>query len=154
MIKRRKLDVDGDLIRQLADLLEETGLSEIEVRAGQQQVRVARHSHVNGSVAPLAAVPAPAETVPVVAETSAEPDASHPGAVCAPMVGTAYLAPEPGAAPYVSLGDQVAEGDTMFVIEAMKTLNPVRAPRAGKVGQILIQNAMPVEYGQVLALLE
>ena len=146
-----KLAVDDALLRRLAALLEQTGLSEIEIRRGRQQVRVARHVAANG-VAP-AVVAAPAIAAPV-AEEPAEIDESHPGAVCSPMVGTVYLAPEPGADPFITVGANLREGDTMFVIEAMKTMNPVRAPRAGKVARVLVENAAPVEYGEVLALLE
>ena len=146
-----KLDVDDALIRRLAALLEQTGLSEIEIRRGRQQVRVARHVAANGVAPP--AVAAPAIAAPV-AEEPAEIDESHPGAVCSPMVGTVYLAPEPGADPFITVGANLREGDTMFVIEAMKTMNPVRAPRAGKVARVLVENAAPVEYGEVLALLE
>lgn len=146
-----KLDVDDALIRRLAALLEQTGLSEIEIRRGRQQVRVARHVAANG-VAPPAVAP-PAVAAPVT-EEPAEIDESHPGAVCSPMVGTVYLAPEPGADPFITVGANLREGDTMFIIEAMKTMNPVRAPRAGKVARILVENAAPVEYGEVLALLE
>lgn len=146
-----KLDVDDALIRRLAALLEQTGLSEIEIRRGRQQVRVARHGATNGVAPP--AVAAPAVAAPVT-EEPAELDESHPGAVCSPMVGTVYLAAEPGTDPFITVGANLREGDTMFIIEAMKTMNPVRAPRAGKVARILVENAAPVEYGEVLALLE
>lgn len=146
-----KLDVDDALIRRLAALLEQTGLSEIEIRRGRQQVRVARHVAANGVAPP--AVAAPAVAAPVT-EEPAEIDESHPGAVCSPMVGTVYLAPEPGTDPFITVGANLREGDTMFIIEAMKTMNPVRAPRAGKVARVLVKNAAPVEYGEVLALLE
>lgn len=146
-----KLDVDDALIRRLAALLEQTGLSEIEIRRGRQQVRVARNSlgASNGATPPAA----PAVAAPVVEEPT-EIDESHPGAVCSPMVGTVYLAAEPGTDPFITVGANLREGDTMFIIEAMKTMNPVRAPRAGKVVRILVENAAPVEYGEVLALLE
>jgi len=149
-----KLTVDDDLIRRLARLLEETGLSEIEIGEGQQHVRVAR---ADGGGA-LGAVPLPADTVAALPEDSqpaaTEVDASHPGAVVSPMVGTLYLAPEPGAPPFAALGSTIREGDTMFIIEAMKTMNPVRAPRDGKVTRVLVSNETPVEYGEVLALVE
>ncbi len=148
-----KLNVDDALIRHLAALLEQTGLSEIEIRRGRQQVRVARHGAANGATPPAVAAPAPAIAAPVT-EEPAEIDESHPGAVCSPMVGTVYLAPEPGTDPFITVGANLREGDTMFIIEAMKTMNPVRAPRAGKVARILVENAAPVEYGEVLALLE
>ncbi len=142
-----KFDVDTDLIRSLAQLLEETGLSEIELGDGDRRVRVAR----NGVRPPAAAEgnpAAPAESPPAAV------DASHPGAVTSPVVGTVYTAPEPGAPPFVKLGDTVSEGQTLFVIEAMKVLNPIRAPRGGSVKEILAKNGEPVEYGEVLLILE
>ncbi len=151
----RKISVDDNLIRQLAELLEETGLSEIEIGEGEQHLRVVR-----AGAAPALAAVAPPSTglVPVPgdgpvngAETS---DANHPGAVTAPMVGTIYVAPEPGAAPFVAQGASVQEGDTLFIIEAMKTMNPVRAPRSGTVNRVLVENETPVEYGEVLAVIE
>ncbi len=146
-----KLDVDDALIRHLAALLEQTGLSEIEIRRGRQHIRVARNGHGAGHDATPPA--APAVAAPVTQEP-VEIDESYPGAVCSPMVGTVYLAPEPGMDPFITVGANLREGDTMFIIEAMKTMNPVRAPRAGKVARILVDNASPVEYGEVLALLE
>ncbi len=142
-----KFNVDTDLIRSLAQLLEETGLSEIELGDGDRRVRVARDG-----VRP----PAAAEGNPVAAAESppAAVDASHPGAVTSPVVGTVYTAPEPGAPPFVKLGDTVSEGQTLFVIEAMKVLNPIRAPRGGSVKEILAKNGEPVEYGEVLLILE
>ncbi len=142
-----KFNVDTDLIRSLAQLLEETGLSEIELGDGDRRVRVAR----NGARPPAAAEgnpAAPAESPPAAV------DASHPGAVTSPVVGTVYTAPEPGAPPFVKLGDTVSEGQTLFVIEAMKVLNPIRAPRGGSVKEILAKNGEPVEYGEVLLILE
>lgn len=147
-----KLDIDDALIRRLAALLDETGLSEIEIGQGSRHLRVARNSH-DPNPAPAESAPPPAETAPVAADEG-EIDASHPGAVSAPMVGTVYLAPEPDAPPFVSPGEEVREGDAMFVIEAMKTMNLVHAPRDGRVARILVANATPVEYGEVLALLE
>lgn len=149
-----KLIVDDDLIRRLAELLEETGLSEIEIGEGAQHLRVAR----SGPAAIAATVPAAVATVPIQADSAVgpvepPPDANHPGAVVCPMVGTIYLAPEPGSPPFVTEGGSVAEGDTLFIIEAMKTMNPVRAPRAGTVSQILVSNEMPVEFGEILAIL-
>ena len=141
-------DVDSDLIRRLAELLDETGLSEIEVGEGEHRVRVVRAVAV--AAAP-AANPAPAAAD---APATADADAAHPGAVTSPMVGTVYTAPEPGAPPYVKVGDTVSEGQPLFVIEAMKVMNPIRAPRAGRVTRILVQNRDPVEYGDVLLILE
>lgn len=152
-----KLTVDDDLIRRLAELLDETGLNEIEVGEGEHHVRVAR----GGGSQPVYAAPALAQTVPsgpdaaaAPAGSSGEVDAAHPGAVTSPMVGTLYVAPEPGAPPFVVPGGSVRQGDTLFLIEAMKTMNPVRAHRDGKVVRIVVPNECPVEYGEVLALIE
>ena len=138
---------DFDLIRELAALLEETGLTEIEIGEGARRVRVAR------SPAPAAAprlAPVPREP-----EEGAGPaDASHPGAVTSPMVGVVYVAPEPGAKPFISVGDEVRKGETLFVVEAMKTINPIRAPRPGRVARIIAENGAPVEYGEILLILE
>jgi len=146
-----KLSVDDDLIRRLATLLEETGLSEIEVSEGKQHVRVAR---APVAVAAPAAMPAPGPVEAATGVQNGQIDATHPGAVTSPMVGTLFVAPEPGAPPFVTPGSIVRTGDTLFIIEAMKTMNPVRAPRDGKVARILIANETPVEYGEVLAVLE
>ena len=144
-------DVDYDLIRRLAELLDETGLSEIEVGEGEHRVRVVR---AVAGAAPAAANPAPATADAPATQATADADAAHPGAVTSPMVGTVYTAPEPGAAPYVKVGDTVSEGQPLFVIEAMKVMNPIRAPRAGTVTRVLVQNRDPVEYGDVLLILE
>jgi acetyl-CoA carboxylase biotin carboxyl carrier protein len=152
----RTSPVDEDLIRHLAKLLEDTGLTELEYDTGKVRVRVSRGGGAQMVVsAPLMAAasgsPAPAAVLPV---TTAETSASHPGAVTAPMVGTVYSAPEPGAAPFIKVGDRVNEGQVLFIIEAMKTMNPIRAMRAGTVTQIFAANAQPVEYGEVLLILE
>ena len=147
-----KFDVDTDLIKKLAGLLEETGLSEIELGDGERRVRVARGGVV--VAAPPAQQAAAAEPTPEVEETAPPIDASHPGAVTAPMVGTLYTAPEPGAPMFVNVGDTVSDGQTLFIIEAMKVMNPIRAPRAGTVSQVLVSNGDPVEFGEVLLILE
>ena len=150
--------LDEETIRRLAALLEETGLSEIEIGEDSRRVRVARTL----AAPPPPAAPAPAPAAEAVAAPGAEDagaadggeaaiDASHPGAVVSPMVGTLYVAPGPGERPFVVEGGTVAEGETMFIIEAMKTMNPVRAPRGGTVARILAANGAPVEYGQALA---
>ena len=143
-----KLKIDTDLVRELAALLDETGLDEIEWAQDGQRVRVSRAGGVSvaPSSAPTAPPPPAAEAEPAAADLA--------GAVRSPMVGTIYVAPEPGAAPFVTVGDQVSEGQTLFSIEAMKTMNPVPAPRAGKVAQILIGDGAPVEYGEVLLTFE
>lgn len=149
---------DEALIRRLAALLEETGLDEIEIGEGERHVRVARRK------APAVSAPAPALAVAAAPAATAVDagaaagagavDADHPGAVASPMVGTLYVASGPGEAPFVVEGGMIAEGEIMFIIEAMKTMNPVRAPRGGTVARILVGNASPVEYGEVLALIE
>ena len=143
--------LDEELIRRLAALLEETGLDEIEIAAAGGHVRVARRAPA--APAPIAPA-APAARAESPAEAERPPDATHPGAVVSPMVGTLFVAPRPGDPPFVSEGAAVAEGDTMFIVEAMKTMNPVRAPRAGTVARVLAANASPVEYGELLAVIE
>lgn len=133
---------DADLIRALARLLDETGLSEIEYAVGRHRLRVAR-----GSAAATVSV-----SPPTVAR-EAPPD-GRPGAVTAPLVGTAYLAPQPGEAPFVRVGDSVLAGQTLLIIEAMKVMNEIRAPHAGRVVEILVADAEPVEYGAQLLVLE
>ena len=133
---------DVDLIRKLADLLRETGLAEIECEDQGRRIRVSRAV----AAAPVAAAPSP-ETAP--------PEAAPAGlTISSPMVGTVYLSPEPGAAPFVAEGAAVSEGQTIMLIEAMKTYNPVRAPRDGTVARILVGDATPVEFGEELMILE
>jgi acetyl-CoA carboxylase biotin carboxyl carrier protein len=151
-----KLEIDEALVRKLALLLEETGLTELEFEAGQQRIRVTRGtsvlttSLVNSTPAPVqaSAVSAPASA------SSAMPEAPPHNAVLSPMVGTAYVAPEPGSAPFVSVGGKVAKGDTLLIIEAMKVMNPLHAQRAGTVVQIFVTDGMPVEFGQPLMVIE
>lgn len=152
----RSLKPDATLIRDLAELLDETGLTEIEISAGDQHVRVARHSGggtVMAAAPASAAAPAPAKADGSDSQRAGEAAAGHPGAVASPMVGTVYVASEPGAPPFVTVGASVEAGDTLFIIEAMKTMNPVRAPRGGRVAEILIEDAQPVEYGETLAVI-
>jgi len=140
--------IESELVRTLAALLDETGLSEIEYAIGERRIRVARNG---GGVAMIAAPAIPAAAGPApVALVAVEPA----GAIKSPMVGTAYLGPQPGAAPFVAVGDTVREGQTLFIIEAMKVMNQIPAPRAGRVAQILVVDATPVEFGQILAVLE
>ncbi|MSO76744.1 MAG: acetyl-CoA carboxylase biotin carboxyl carrier protein [Alphaproteobacteria bacterium] len=136
--------VDADLIRRLAALLEETGLGEIEYEAGGHRVRVARRA-----MAPMATTLAP--TLDAGATTV---ERNHPGAVTAPMVGTVYLGPEPGAPPFLQVGDKVLKGQTLLIIEAMKVMNQIQAPRAGTLRRVLVENGAPVEYGEALAIVE
>ncbi len=142
-------------IKELADLLTETDLSEIEIESGDLRIRVARQGVAVNAVVPAAApaaAPAPAaEEAPAPAAT---PIAEHPGAVKSPMVGTAYLSPEPSAAPFVKVGDTVSAGQTLLIVEAMKTMNPIAAPASGKVTQIIINNEQPVEFDEVLMIIE
>lgn len=147
------MQVDVKLVRQLAELLNDTSMTEIEVETEECKIRVARTvqaAAVNYAPAPVAA-PAPAAAAP--AAPAAAP-ADHPGAVKSPMVGTAYLAASPEAAPFVNVGDSVKEGDTLIIIEAMKVMNPIVAPRGGKVTHLLVANGQPVEFDQPLAVIE
>ena len=154
------MTVDAELVRQLAELLGETGLSEIEVEDGERKIRVARQLQAAAvSVAAPVSSPAPA---PQAAAASAEPAAgavaadlkSHPGAVKSPMVGTVYLAPEPDKPNFVGEGDQVNAGDTLLIVEAMKVMNPITAPRAGTIRKLCVENEQPVEFDEVLAIIE
>lgn len=147
-----KLTIDPDLIRRLAELLKETGLGEIEYAEGERRVRVAMPSAapVATAVAPVVAAPG-AAPAPAAA---AAPGGAPAGAVTSPMVGTAYLAPEPNAPPFVKPGDKVREGQTVLIIEAMKVMNPIRAPRGGTVTRVLVVNGAPVEYGEPLLVIE
>ncbi len=147
---KSKITVDQDLIRQLAKLLEETGLSEIEIEQDDNRIRVGRGSRAVAAAAPSPAAPAPASAA---APAAADP-ARHPGAVTSPMVGTAYLAPAPGARPFVEVGSQVKAGDTLLIVEAMKTMNQIPATRSGKVTQILVEDGQPVEFGEPLVIIE
>ena len=147
---------DAAAVRALADILVDTGLTEIEVEHKDGRIRVARAhapSAVVHSVAPSApaAIAAPVALAPAAAPVA---DANHPGAVTSPMVGVAYLAPEPGASPYVTLGQTVVAGQTLLLIEAMKTYNQIKAPKAGIVSRILVAGGQPVEFGQPLLILE
>jgi acetyl-CoA carboxylase biotin carboxyl carrier protein len=142
-----KFDVDDALVRKLAALLNETGLTEIEYETGEQRIRVTR----GGAATTLAVGPtAPAAVGPAVPAAAPPSEGPPPGAVMSPMVGTAYAASEPGAAPFVKIGDKVAKGQTLLIIEAMKVMNPIPAPHGGTVQQILFADGRPVEYGEVL----
>ncbi len=146
--------IEADLVRQLAELLNQNDLTEIEVEDGDRKIVVKRNVMVAAAPAP-----APAPAPPVAAAAPAAPaaevaPASHPGTVKSPMVGTVFLAGEPGARPFVSPGAKVKEGDTLLIIEAMKVMNPITAPRAGTVTQVLVVDAQPVEYDQPLVILE
>lgn len=146
---------ESQLIRELADLLNETGLSEIEIEKSGLRVRVARQINVtSGIVAPAASAavaPPPAALDPT---TGAEDASKHPGAIKSPMVGTAYRSAEPGAPPFIEVGARVGQGDTLLIIEAMKTMNQIPAPKAGTVAAILFENGQPVEFGEPLVIIE
>ena len=145
--------IDHDLIRELTKLLEETGLTEIEIEQDGQRVRVARNAV---AAVPVASVRASAAPQQVVTESVSAPLdlAKHPGVVTSPMVGTAYVAAEPGAKPFVEVGSKVKAGDTLLIVEAMKTMNQIPAPRAGTVIQILFEDGQPVEFGEPLVIIE
>jgi acetyl-CoA carboxylase biotin carboxyl carrier protein len=144
-------NAEQQMIRELADLLNETGLSEIEIEKSGLKIRVARTVSIQSAVA---AAPAPvAAAAAAKAAIPADPS-KHPGAVKSPMVGTAYRSAEPGAPPFVEVGARVSQGDTLLIIEAMKTMNQIPAPHAGKVTMILIENGQPVEFGEPLVIIE
>ncbi len=152
--RKSGMNIDTALVRELAELLNETGLTEIEVEDDDRKIRVSRGAvAVAGPVhaaapAPVAAALAPSTAAPTAPEAAAGPDTSN--AVKSPMVGTCYLTPEPGAAPFIEVGKPVKEGDTLLIVEAMKVMNPIIAPRAGTVTAILVDNAQPVEFDQPL----
>lgn len=146
---------DSALVRELALLLDETSLTEIEIERAGLRLRVARNIGVAATM-PVAAAPA---AVPMAASAAAPAPAAvdlskHPGAVISPMVGTAYWAPEPGAKPFIDVGTKVSVGQTLLIIEAMKTMNQIPSPRAGTVTQILVEDGQPVEYGEPLVIIE
>ncbi|MDZ4777798.1 MAG: acetyl-CoA carboxylase biotin carboxyl carrier protein [Alphaproteobacteria bacterium] len=156
--KKSSSGVDADLVRELAKVLSDEGLTEIEVEHGELRLRLART--VNVTAAPVAYAPAPVAAAPAAAPLAAAAPAAAKDhrddkrAVTSPMVGTAYLSPEPGANVFIKVGDTVAEGQTLLIVEAMKTFNPIVAPRGGKIVEIIVGDSQPVEYGQPLLLLE
>jgi len=163
--KKSNSPIDMDTIRQLAELLRETELTEIELNLDDFHLRLARELPAQQVVAQVPAAAAPAqppaapaaETAPAPetkAESAAQDAANHPGVVRAPMVGTAYRAPAPGAEPFVEVGQEVKEGQTLLIIEAMKTMNQIPAPRAGVVKAILVEDGQPVEYDEPLLIIE
>ena len=149
-----RLLVDADAIRALAEILTDTGLTEIEIAEKDNRIRVVR------AAAPVAhAVPAPAPVAAPVAVATPAPapvtdPSKHPGAVTSPMVGVAYLAPDPSSPPFVTEGQQVSAGQTLLLIEAMKTFNQIKAPRAGTLSKVLVQSGDPVEFGEALVIIE
>jgi acetyl-CoA carboxylase biotin carboxyl carrier protein len=140
--------VDAGAIRELAELLKETGLTEIEIEHNGARLRVSKQA--GGMTMTAAPAPAPAAAQ---AAAPAKPAGPNPGAVPSPLVGTVYSAPEPGAKPFISVGQTVKEGDTLFIVEAMKTMNPITAPKGGTVAEICVQDAQPVEFGQTLCII-
>ena len=148
-----KPELDRELIHELAKLIDETGLTEIEIERGGVRVRVARGRETSHVIAARAsAQPSP---VSAASPAAAAPDlVNHPGLVTSPMVGTAYLGPEPGAMPFVDIGSKVVAGDTLLIVEAMKTMNQIPAPRSGTVTVILVGDAQPVEFGEPLMIIE
>lgn len=154
--KAENMAIDGKLVRELAELLAETGLSEIEVEDGERKIRVARQLTAAPATQVAVAAPAPV-AAPAAAAAPAAPAAApaedHANAVKSPMVGTCYLAAEPGAANFVAVGQSVKAGETLLIIEAMKVMNPITAPAAGVVKAILVENAQPVEFDQPLVVI-
>ena len=145
------------LVKELADILDASGLAEIEYETEAVSIRLSRVTGAMPVTAttppPVAAPAAPVAAAPVAEAHSANP-ASHPGAVTSPMVGTVYTSPEPDAPAFISEGDTVKAGQTLFIVEAMKVMNPITAPKAGKISNILVQNAQPVEFGEALVIVE
>ncbi|MBX3595508.1 acetyl-CoA carboxylase biotin carboxyl carrier protein [Sphingomonas sp.] len=156
---KKGMHVDIELVRQLATVLDDTNLTEIEVEDGDRKVRVARK--VSAAPAPVAyaappamAAPAPAAAPAAMPSDPASITPSHENAVKSPMVGTAYLAAEPGAKPFSAVGQQVKAGDTLLIVEAMKVMNPIAAPHGGTIKAILVENGQPVEFDQPLIVVE
>lgn len=150
----KKIQVDPSLVRNLAELLNETGLTEIEVQNGAQRVRVSRGATAIAAPAMAAAPAAPAAPRAAAVEASEVNFNNHPGAVTSPMVGTAYRSPEPGARVFVDVGDTVKVGQTLLIVEAMKTMNAIPATKSGKVTHVLVEDGQPVEFGQPLVIVE
>ena len=153
------MKIDADAIRQLSKLLEETGLTEIEVADGEKMIRVNKGGPVGHAVhhaAPVSQIMPSDPTIPQAANTStpAVIAENHPGAVKSPMVGTAYLQADPNSPPFISKGATVKPGDTLLIIEAMKVMNPIKATKGGVVKDIIVENASPVEFGEVLVIIE
>jgi len=151
MANSKDLTVDGELVRALAALLQETGLTEIEYAVGERRIRVVRGAPAAVTVAmPVPSAPAVAAAAPAAPALAGD----LPGAIKAPMVGTVYLSPQPETPPFIKVGDTVREGQPLLIIEAMKVMNQIPAPRAGRVTQILVADGTPVEFGQPLLVLE
>jgi acetyl-CoA carboxylase biotin carboxyl carrier protein len=155
MASSKKTSIDQDLIRDLAALLKETDLTEIEVEQDSLRIRVARVSSMQSVniAAPMQHMPAAAPAVPAPEVKSLDP-AKHPGVLPSPMVGTAYHSPAPGSNPFCAVGDSVKAGQTVMIVEAMKTMNQISAPRSGTITAILVEDGQPVEYGEPLMIIE
>jgi acetyl-CoA carboxylase biotin carboxyl carrier protein len=149
-----RIPVDTDEIRALAQILADTGLTEIEIAEGDSRIRVARAPAPVTAYAPATIAAPPVLPTPTPVAVPEANDASHPGAITSPMVGVAYLSPEPGVANFVAPGQAVSAGQTLLLIEAMKTFNQIKAPRAGVVARILVTSGVPVEFGEVLMVVE
>jgi acetyl-CoA carboxylase biotin carboxyl carrier protein len=147
--------IDARLVRRLAAILNDTGLTEIEVERGDLRIKVARSAGVQAPAVIAAAPPPPTPAAPQPASAPAAASPSLPAGdvVNSPMVGTIYLQPQPGAPPFVRVGDMVSEGQTLLIVEAMKTMNPIPAPRAGRLLELLVSDGQPVEYGEPLAVI-
>lgn len=149
-----RIPIDPDSIRRLAAVLAETGLTEIEIAEKDSRIRVVRASTATETAVAAAAAPTVHAIRPAAPSVPVEDTPSHPGAIASPMVGVAYLAPEPGSPAFVTVGQQVVAGQTVLLIEAMKTFNQIKAHKAGTVARILVENSAPVEFGEVLMVLE
>ncbi len=148
-----KFFIDGDAIRKLAEILVETDLTEVEYEDDGRRIRVARKTEIAAlAPTPTAVVSAPVQ--PTLSTESGKGAESHHNAIKSPMVGTVYVAPEPGAPPFVKIGDMVSVGQTLMIIEAMKVMNPIKAPRAGKITNIFMKDGTPVEFGEPLLVIE
>ncbi|MGB8600813.1 MAG: acetyl-CoA carboxylase biotin carboxyl carrier protein [Rhizomicrobium sp.] len=145
--------IDTSVIQELAKVLNETGLTEVEIEQGGARVRVARQITGNFVAAPQMAPAGPAVAAAPAAAAPAAPKGPAEGAVPSPMVGTVYVCPEPGKPPFIKVGDTVKEGDTLLIVEAMKTMNPIAAPRSGTITEICVRDAEPVEFGQTLVVI-
>jgi acetyl-CoA carboxylase biotin carboxyl carrier protein len=152
--KSEKTSPEHELIRDLAGLLNETGLTEIEIEKAGLKVRVARQVTMSAAVPAMSALAGPGGGAPAAAVPLVADPARHPGCVKSPMVGSAYLSPEPGAPPFAEIGSRVTAGQTLLIIEAMKTMNHIPATKAGVVTQVLIENGQPVEFGEPLVIIE
>ncbi len=154
--KRAESPIDARAIRKLAKLLDDTGLTEIEYDTGNLRIRVARQGAAvqENAPAPPSSDPGAPPALDTMAASAPSPDQSHPGAVISPMVGTVYLAPEPGAPNFVSVGETISPGQTLMLVEAMKTFNEIKAEKGGVLREIAVESGAPVEYGEVLAIIE